>query len=973
MATSKVSFFKYDTLAEYENAKATSVIDPVNSVVFVASDKSIYLNGVKYTGNPRFVGVPKILYNDPTFKTSKNYTVRYNNYSASVTENRGDLTRVAATDDCPTDSKYMMRFTFPANGNAVPGLGGFSHNLNSKKLCVSRPNAIFVHKFIAKVPEGYTIRFGWNYIGDNYNYEWLTSNKGTGKFQEYEYVIYCGSGVRSKFFTFSYVYFSGPKDKEFVADIAFSTVYDYTDSLDIQEAIQNITAGSDTVTPTNNTISIIGSNGISVSGSDNKITIDGSKVKGDNRYIRVVDSRDTNESPKLRALDLYGIANISADFKYSSVIGNPPVKNSGSSYYSTLLTVAGGQDSSDGYPTQLSIGDGLAYRTGISDTEWSDWTEFYHTGNLNWNTLAGKPSTFKPSSHSHSWNDITDKPTIPKIPTIYISGKSTRLQPDNDNDIVFKAGNNITLDGSGSTLTISATGGSGPTNLSWDNITNKPTVFPTNWANVANKPSTYTPSSHTHKWSDITDKPVMTAPSIYAYGPNERITPDSNNDYNLRAGANVSFSVSNNELIISTSGSSDPKEILWENIKNKPSTFPPSKHTNTWANITNKPTVFPTNWANVANKPTIPEEPRIYLRGLDSRIELDSSNDFNFEAGSNISFEVVNGGLRINSTGGSPGTSSVAWSDITGKPSTFTPSSHTHSWESITGKPTIPSIPAIYVYGPEKRIRPDGSNDYNIKPGSNISFEVSNNALTINATGGSSSVSWSDITNKPTIPTIPTIYAYGPDARISADSHNDYNIVAGSNISFSVSDNKLTINATGGSSSVNWSDIKNKPSTFPASSHSHSWSSITGKPTYLSKWSGSGGSSIYPTGDNSSTIIKTSGKMQSANGFFETSDSRLKDVTDSLQTTINNLVRDSFIKSFNPIKYTLKEDKSENKAEHIGLIAQEVELYYPELVTTNEDGYKSLDYAKLSVIALAEIKVLKKEINDLKKKIDSMK
>ena len=72
MAKNKVSFFKYYTLAEYENAKAQSIIDPINSVVFVFEDKSIYLNGTRYVGNPRFVGVPKILYNDPTFKTSNN-------------------------------------------------------------------------------------------------------------------------------------------------------------------------------------------------------------------------------------------------------------------------------------------------------------------------------------------------------------------------------------------------------------------------------------------------------------------------------------------------------------------------------------------------------------------------------------------------------------------------------------------------------------------------------------------------------------------------------------------------------------------------------------------------------------------------------------------------------------------------------------------------------------------------------------
>lgn len=30
-----------------------------------------------------------------------------------------------------------------------------------------------------------------------------------------------------------------------------------------------------------------------------------------------------------------------------------------------------------------------------------------------WSSLEGKPSTFPPSAHTHSYNDLTDKPTIP--------------------------------------------------------------------------------------------------------------------------------------------------------------------------------------------------------------------------------------------------------------------------------------------------------------------------------------------------------------------------------------------------------------------------------------------------------------------------------------------------------------------------------------------------------------------------------
>jgi len=40
-----------------------------------------------------------------------------------------------------------------------------------------------------------------------------------------------------------------------------------------------------------------------------------------------------------------------------------------------------------------------------------------------WSSLEGKPSTFPPSTHTHSYNDLTDKPTIPAaVPT---SGRLT--------------------------------------------------------------------------------------------------------------------------------------------------------------------------------------------------------------------------------------------------------------------------------------------------------------------------------------------------------------------------------------------------------------------------------------------------------------------------------------------------------------------------------------------------------------------
>ncbi len=64
-------------------------------------------------------------------------------------------------------------------------------------------------------------------------------------------------------------------------------------------------------------------------------------------------------------------------------------------------------------------------------------------------------------------------------------------------------------------------------------------------------------------------------------------------------------------------------------------------------------------------------------------------------------------------------------------------------------------------------------------------------------------------------------------------------------------------------------------------------------------------------------------------------------------------------------------------APHIGVIAQEVEAVFPEMVTTMDNGYKAVDYSKLSAVLIeavkelraekdSEIAVLQAEISDLK-------
>ena len=50
-----------------------------------------------------------------------------------------------------------------------------------------------------------------------------------------------------------------------------------------------------------------------------------------------------------------------------------------------------------------------------------------------------------------------------------------------------------------------------------------------------------------------------------------------------------------------------------------------------------------------------------------------------------------------------------------------------------------------------------------------------------------------------------------------------------------------------------------------------------------------------------------------------------------------------------------------------GLSAQEIEKIYPEIVSTGEDGYKSVDYGKLTPVLVEAIKEQQDQLIKLKK------
>lgn len=130
-------------------------------------------------------------------------------------------------------------------------------------------------------------------------------------------------------------------------------------------------------------------------------------------------------------------------------------------------------------------------------------------------------------------------------------------------------------------------------------------------------------------------------------------------------------------------------------------------------------------------------------------------------------------------------------------------------------------------------------------------------------------------------------------------------------------------------------------------------------------------SGIFPTTPNTHELGKNDYKWSNiyatniytdrsyaVQGFYQTSDIHKKDIIGDLD--LNKAYE--LIDKCQTILYTLKNDPS-NKQE-IGLIAQEVREIFPELISEDEHGVLSLDYAKLTVVIL---RVMKDVISRLKK------
>jgi hypothetical protein len=149
---------------------------------------------------------------------------------------------------------------------------------------------------------------------------------------------------------------------------------------------------------------------------------------------------------------------------------------------------------------------------------------------------------------------------------------------------------------------------------------------------------------------------------------------------------------------------------------------------------------------------------------------------------------------------------------------------------------------------------------------------------------------------------------------------------------------------------------------------------ISGNKTFSGNTSASGPisqSNTTQSTNKSSGAFKTLGGVGIAKTLnvgedvvaYASSDKRYKD---NLQAITNPIDK---VKSLTGYTFTWN-DKHEqfNGNDDIGVVAQEVEKVFPEIVDTRDNGYKAVKYEKMVAVLIEAIKDQQKQIDELKEK-----
>ena len=499
---------------------------------------------------------------------------------------------------------------------------------------------------------------------------------------------------------------------------------------------------------------------------------------------------------------------------------------------------------------------------------------------------------------SGSYNDLSNKPTIPTVDSALSSSSTNPVQ----NRVI-----NTALAGKANTShTHTASQVSGladvATSGSYNDLTNKPTI-----------PSAYT-------------LPVAT----------------SNTLGGVKIGVGLSIE---NDGTLNTTGGGIADSVAWDNITGKPSTFTPSEHTH--AVVTDTKNGFMSSSdkekldsiATGATKTTV-----------DSALSSSSTNP--------VQNKVINSALA-----GKANTSHThTISNITNLQTTLNGkanTSHTHSasqvsgladvatsgsYNDLTNKPTIPSAYTLPVA------------TSNTLGGAKIGYPSM--GLNRGVVLDSSQRMYVTLPGKPYRA---DFYTLDNSTDLNSFTENGlYSLYMGSlptNLPSGYGTNQGTLEVFGpGACTVQRvTNVANR-----------TWMRILNDATpglVFQDWkeiTGSSSGNYVQLNPNGGVMQTITGPLTATN-FYESSDRRLKENIEIVDTSKSLKI--------NYVKFTWKDSEKDS----FGVIAQEIEEEIPEVVGKRTDNFRVVDYTMLHSMQIhaliQEIKALKEEITELKKKL----
>lgn len=199
--------------------------------------------------------------------------------------------------------------------------------------------------------------------------------------------------------------------------------------------------------------------------------------------------------------------------------------------------------------------------------------------------------------------------------------------------------------------------------------------------------------------------------------------------------------------------------VTWGNVQGKPSTFTPSSHTHTkdqvgLGNVDNtadkdKSVKYATsagtatNVSGTAADTTVDAARHVWFSNNATETKRDYNDALKYNPKSNT--------ITANITGSAASANAVAWDKVTGKPSTFAPSSHTHTIANVTGLQTALDGKSNNGHTHDDRYYTETEMDTKLSGKANISHGHSSLTLfgtnTINGTANDTVANWASKNN----------------------------------------------------------------------------------------------------------------------------------------------------------------------------------------------------------------------------------